>query len=97
MNSVKGPIWCTIFLKLSLLLLSFKNKSTTMPHGGLAIKLRFLTFVHVCTSISNKMLDNFSELNTSFSLLGWMRMIFLIFFVFFSMHVIRFDVDVELK
>ena len=63
LTSVNG-LWCTIFLQISLLPLSFENIS--MPHEELEIELRFLTFVYGCSSIINEALEIIIELNTSF-------------------------------
>ena len=49
-------LWCTILLKLSLLLLSFENKSINMPHEALEIKLHFLN-----TSFASKIFAVFSS------------------------------------
>ena len=65
-----------------------------MPHEALEIKLCFWTLAHAGSSISNEALEIISELNTSFSLMAAMRLIFL---NILSVHVIGFVEDVELE
>ena len=77
------------------MLLSFENKSINMPHEALKIKLHFWTFAHKLSSISNLALEIISELTTSFSLVGAIRLIFLI--IVPSLHVISFVLDFELE
>ena len=65
-----------------------------MPHEAVEVRWRFWVFTHPSSSISNEALEIISELNTSFSLMAAMRLIFL---NILSVHVIGFVEDVELE